>query len=69
MKSINEEAEERISAGIPPKGFTHTKGDRNYFLDSVKDLWAETGISTDSMEMLLTIHWYDIWRERNEAAK
>jgi hypothetical protein len=46
------------------KGFSNIKGDDNYWLDAVRDFWAETGLTTDSVELEEIVNWFDMRRVR-----
>ena len=41
------------------------KGDPDYWLDAVRDFWAETGFDTDSWELRVIVAWFDK-RRRND---
>lgn len=53
-----------------PNGFTLNKEDDNYWLNAVRDFWAETGLDTDSVELMWIVNWFDkrrnISREINQ---
>lgn len=40
-------------------GFSNTKGDPNYWLDTVRDFWAETELDTDEIELCIIVKWFD----------
>ncbi len=46
-----------------PKGFTRIKGDANYWLDAVRDFWADTRLDIDAYDLEEIVNWFDKRRE------
>jgi len=42
-----------------PSGFSDVKGEANYWLDAVRDFWAEMDMDTDEIELRWIINWFD----------
>jgi hypothetical protein len=47
-----------------PRGFSGEKGAPDYWLDAVREFWAETGLDTDSIELAVIVNWFDQKREQ-----
>jgi len=45
-----------------PCGFSPTKGDPNYWLDTVRDMWTELGVDTDESDLLRIVNYVDAKR-------
>ena len=50
--------------GKTPDGFSDEKVSNNYWLDAVRDFWAECDMDTDSMELAWILNWFDARRKR-----
>ena len=46
-----------------PKGFSYTKGDKNYWLDAVRDFWSVTGLDTDCVDLEKIVLFFDEIRD------
>ncbi len=49
-----------------PNGFSDTKGNSNYWLDAVRDMWAETQLTIDEMDARIVFNYLD--KKRKEYA-
>ena len=52
-----------------PVGLSDKKGDPNYFLDLVRDFWAETELDTDTEEIRWILNYFDERRGKGWRAK
>lgn len=43
----------------PPNGFSSVQGASDYWLDAVRDFWAETGLDTDDSDVHTIVAWFD----------
>lgn len=49
-------------------GMSQVKGNPSYWDDAVRDFWAETGESTDEVELRIIVKWFDERRKKLAAA-
>ena len=46
-----------------PDGFSDEKGAPNYWLDAVRDFWADADMDTDTEELRWIVNWFDARRK------
>lgn len=49
-----------------PEGFSDEKENDNYWLNAVRDFWAETGLGTDEIELRWILNYFDERRKRTK---
>ncbi len=63
-----EETKERAKVKIDRiDGFSEEKGSPTYWLDAVRDFWAEMDMDTDEIELRFIVKWFDERRKKNES--
>ena len=45
--------------GSVPAGFSSEKGEVNFWLDAVRDFWADTKLDTDCTDLEIILEWFD----------